>query len=152
MVRPTLKLLGLCAALLVGFSVAADAQEKRKIHEVQVIKFDNYGTVHGEEKLMDQRYLTDSTGSDPAPVFDAAFSIARFNFPPPNDTLQKTIGRVPTPEYKAAEFDAQKRLTHYYRNAFEHYTFEYNSLGNLQYIKRWGAKHVTAQVTFIYMY
>jgi hypothetical protein len=149
--KAQLRGIGLCMLSLLT-SVVVHAQEKRKIHEVQVIKFDNYGVRPGEEKIFNKRYLQDTTGLDVAPVFDISFCVLNFSFPPSSDTLLKTIAHQTTPQFKPAEFDSKKRIVHYYRNAFEHYTFEYNALGNLQYIKRWGAKHVTAQMTFVYFY
>ncbi len=134
---------------LFGCSLLASAQ-KKQIHEVQVIKFDNYGPVAGEQKIFDQRYLQDTTGLDVAPTFDVSYCIAHFNFPPSNDTLMKSLKSGPGPQYKPAVFDSQHRLVEYFKGPVERYTFEYNAIGNLAYIKRWGAKHITAQLTFIY--
>lgn len=114
---------------------------------MEVIKFDNYAGT-GEQKLYKQSF----PDSVETPVFDLAFAIKHFNFPPANDTLSKLLSDKKGPQYKPAQFDSHKRLVHYYRNAKENYEFEYNAYGNLQYIKRWGVKHVTAQMTFIYVY
>ena len=138
-------------SLILGHTSFAQGK-KKQIHEVSVVKFDNYAKADGEQKIFSKRYLQDTTGTDVAPVFDILYSVSNFSFPPANDTLLNTLAHKPTPQFKPAEFDPQKRLTGYYRSAFEHYTFEYNSFGNLVYIKRWGAKHVTAQMTFIYYY
>jgi hypothetical protein len=132
--------------LLCLFSIHSFAQQK-KLREVEVIKFDNYSGA-GEQKVYKQSF-PDSAES---PVFNLAFAIKQFGFPPANDTLNKILAGKKTPQYKPAQFDSHKRLLHYYRNAKEHYEFEYNTYGNLQYIKRWGLKHVTAQMTFIYVY
>jgi hypothetical protein len=120
------------------------------VKEVQVIKFDNYDNVDGEQKIFNHTYPKDTT--EMALHFDVAYAVQHFSFPPPNDTLTKLLAHQKTPVYQAAVYDEKKRIQHYYRNAKEHYEFEYNSFGNLQYIKRWGAKHVTAQITFIYLY
>jgi len=143
------KLFCIAFFFLLGCSLLASAQ-KKPIHEVQVIKFDNYGPVAGEQTIFDQRYLQDTTGLDVAPVFDVSYSIAHFSFPPTNDTLMKCLKSSPSTRFKPAVFDSSHRLVEYFRGPVEHYTFEYNAIGNLLYIKRWGAKHVTAQLTFIY--
>jgi hypothetical protein len=140
-----------CCCLLFAllfYIVPAHAQQKRRIHEVEVVKFDNYDAADGEQKLYKEHFAD----TIPLPVFDLAFALNHFNFPPANDTLRKILSGKPASAYKPAVFDTKKRLVHYYRNAREHYEFEYNSAGNIQYIKRWGAKHVTAQLTFIYVY
>ena len=140
-----------CYCILVALQLCAfdaSAQKKRRIHEVEVVKFDNYDAADGEQKLYKEHFAD----TVPLPVFDLAFALKKFNFPPANDTLRKILSGKPTAAYKPAMFDAKKRLIHYYRNARENYEFEYNSAGNIQYIKRWGAKHVTAQITFIYVY
>ncbi|MFI5148100.1 MAG: hypothetical protein ACHQRM_00085 [Bacteroidia bacterium] len=139
--------------ILFGFVNSLAAQEKMKpIVEVSVIKFDNYDNVDGEQKLFFQRYLQDSLKRDVAPHFDIAFALTHFRFPPPNDTLAGLLAHKKTPACKPAEYDTQKRLVHYYRNPVEHYIFEYNTFGNLASIQRWGVKHKTAQLTFIYIY
>ncbi len=125
------------------------AQQKKKIREVQVIKFDNYDeTAKGEQKVYNETF----PDSVEAPLFDAAFAVQKFNFPPANDTLKKILAGQKTPQYMPAQKDPANRLVRYYRNAKENYEYEYNSEGNLRYIKRWGAKHVTAQMTFIYVH
>lgn len=124
------------------------AQVPKKIHEVQVIKFDNYDNVDGEQKIYNQSFSKDTTGLH----FDVTFAVKEFHFPPANDTLTKILAHQKGPFFQPPVYDTKKRIVHYYRNAREHYEFEYNSFGNLQYIKRWGAKHVTAQITFIYLY
>jgi|GEM_PF-2689035 hypothetical protein len=126
-------------------------EQKKQIVEVSVIKFDNYDSV-GEQKIFFQRYLQDSLKRDVAPLFDAAFAIQHFKFPPVSDTLSGVLAHKAVPVFKPAEYDSRKRLVHYYRSPVEHYIFEYNSAGNLAGIQRWGVKHKTAQITFIYIY
>jgi hypothetical protein len=140
---------GGCLLFALLFCTApAFAQHKRRIHEVEVVKFDNYDAAEGEQKLYKEHFAD----TIPLPAFDLAFALKHFNFPPANDTLRNILSGKTAVAYKPAVFDTRKRLIHYYRNAREHYEFEYNTAGNIQYIKRWGAKHVTAQLTFIYVY
>ena len=138
-------MMSLISVLIIG---TASAQNKKRIREAEVIKFDNYDAALGEQKIYKEHF----PDSIPLPVFDVAFAVKRFNFPPASDTLQKILAGKPATCFKPAQYDSHKRLIHYYRNSHEHFEFEYNSLGHLQYIKRWGVKHVTAQVTFIYIY
>jgi hypothetical protein len=132
-------------------SFVAAQEQKKQIVEVSVIRFDNYANV-GEEKIFFQRYLQDSLKRDVAPLFDIAFAIQHFKFPPASDTLSGVLAHKAVPAFKPAEYDSRKRLVHYYRSPLEHYIFEYNSAGNLAGIQRWGVKHKTAQITFIYIY
>jgi hypothetical protein len=137
----------LCCFLLLGSGLFA--QQTKHVHEVQVIKFDNYDNAAGEQTVFKHVYI-DSI--EFAPAFDIAFAVKQFNFPTANDTLTKLLAGKTTPQYMPAKRDSRKRLVQYFPSAKEHYDFEYNSFGNLQYIKRWGVKHVTAQMTFIYIY
>src|ERR1700757_1953021 len=87
--------------LLLGVCSVLPAQEKKKqIHEVTVVKFDNYGKLTGEQPVFNKRYLQDTTGTDVAPLFDVLFCIQHFQFPPANDTLQKTLAHQPSPQFK----------------------------------------------------
>jgi len=142
-----LRSLWMCLVAL-NFAVSVSAQQKKKISEVQVIKFDNYDAAHGEQHIYKETF----PDSVEAPRYDVAFAIQNFHFPPANDTLTKILAGKSTPQFLPAEKDAANRLVRYYRNTKENYEFEYNSEGNLRYIKRWGAKHVTAQITFIYVH
>jgi YD repeat-containing protein len=130
------------------FSSSSFAQQKKKITEIQVIKFDNYDAANGEQKIYKETF-PDSIN---APQYNIAFAMLNFHFPPANDTLTKILAGKKTPEFMPVQKDAENRIVRYYRNAKENYEFEYNSEGNLRYIKRWGAKHVTAQITFIYVH
>jgi hypothetical protein len=132
--------------LLVFYS--SSFAQRKKISEVQVIKFDNYDEARGEQKIYTQTF----PDSIDAPKYDVAFAIQNFHFPPSNDTLTKILAGKKTPQFMPAQKDAENRIVRYYRNAKENFEFEYNSEGNLRYIKRWGAKHITAQVTFIYVH
>jgi YD repeat-containing protein len=134
--------------LVVLFFATSSFAQNKKISEVQVIKFDNYAEAHGDQNIYKQTF----PDSIDAPKYDAAFAIQHFQFPPANDTLTKTLSGKKTPQFMPAQKDAEGRIVRYYRNAKENYEFEYNSEGNLRYIKRWGAKHVTAQITFIYVH
>lgn len=162
----------LIATLFLLFFSLTTFSQVRQLKSLQVIKFDNYDEVEGEQVVFEKTWKYDSTGKYKPLKFDLKWAIENLKFPHQkpvyfqSDTSSKAqkVSGAPIPgdslvlkkgeivyvsEYPPVK-DKVGRVTKYNAGRNIHYQIEYLSNGNIRSIKRLGAKHVTAQVTFIY--